>query len=88
MIFYFTFLYQIVVNLCMCILQINEAFASQFLAVQKELGLDPSKTNINGGAIAIGHPVGASGARIVGNLAYELKYVACFCCLFLIFTLF
>lgn len=55
------------------IFQINEAFAAQFLAVQKELDLDPSKTNVNGGAIALGHPVGASGARIVANLAYELR---------------
>ncbi|XP_022661439.1 3-ketoacyl-CoA thiolase, mitochondrial-like isoform X3 [Varroa jacobsoni] len=52
---------------------INEAFASQFLAVQKELGLDPTITNVNGGAIALGHPVGASGARILANLIYELK---------------
>lgn len=52
---------------------INEAFASQFLAVQKELNIDPTKTNVNGGAIALGHPVGASGSRIVANLAYELK---------------
>ena len=39
----------------------NEAFAAQFLAVSKELGLDPAKTNVNGGAIALGHPLGASG---------------------------
>lgn len=52
---------------------VNEAFASQFLAVQKELGLDMSKTNVNGGAIALGHPIGASGARILANLVYELK---------------
>lgn len=51
----------------------NEAFASQFLAVQKELNLDSKKTNVNGGAIALGHPVGASGARIIANLAYELR---------------
>lgn len=55
------------------LIDINEAFAAQFLAVQKELDLDPSKTNVNGGAIALGHPVGASGARIVANLAYELR---------------
>lgn len=54
------------------LIDINEAFASQFLAVQQELNLDPSITNVNGGAIALGHPVGASGARIVANLAYEL----------------
>ncbi|GBL80046.1 3-ketoacyl-CoA thiolase, mitochondrial [Araneus ventricosus] len=55
------------------LVDVNEAFASQFLAVQKELNLDPTKTNINGGAIALGHPVGASGARIVANLTYELR---------------
>lgn len=51
---------------------VNEAFAPQFLAVQKELGLPPEKTNVNGGAIALGHPLGASGARITANLAYTL----------------
>ena len=51
----------------------NEAFASQYLAVEKELGLDPAKTNVNGGAIALGHPVGASGARIITHLVYELR---------------
>lgn len=55
------------------VLEVNEAFAAQFLAVQKELQLDPSKLNVNGGAIAIGHPIGMSGARIVCNLAYELQ---------------
>lgn len=55
------------------LIDVNEAFAAQFLAVQKELNLDPAKTNVNGGAIALGHPVGASGARIVANLAYELR---------------
>ena len=54
-------------------LQINEAFAAQFLAVQKELDLDSSITNVNGGAIALGHPVGASGARITANLVYEMR---------------
>jgi acetyl-CoA acetyltransferase family protein len=52
---------------------VNEAFAPQFLAVQKELGLPEEKTNVNGGAIALGHPLGASGARITANLAYTLK---------------
>lgn len=51
----------------------NEAFAAQYLAVEKELGLDRAKTNTNGGAIALGHPVGASGSRITGHLAYEMK---------------
>ena len=51
----------------------NEAFAPQFLAVQKELELDMAKTNVNGGAIALGHPVGTSGARITGHLVHELR---------------
>lgn len=51
----------------------NEAFAPQFLAVQKELELDMDKTNVNGGAIALGHPVGTSGARITGHLVHELR---------------
>lgn len=55
------------------IFEINEAFAAQYLAVEKELGLDRSKTNVNGGAIALGHPVGASGTRILLSAAYELK---------------
>lgn len=53
--------------------EVNEAFAAQYLAVEKELGLDREKANVNGGAIALGHPVGTSGARIVLSLAYELK---------------
>ncbi|TGM13019.1 thiolase family protein [Leptospira selangorensis] len=53
--------------------EINEAYASQTLAVIRELGLDPEKTNVNGGAIAIGHPLGASGTRVTLALAYELK---------------
>jgi len=53
--------------------EINEAFAAQALACQKELGIDSSKLNVNGGAIALGHPVGASGARIVITLMYELQ---------------
>jgi acetyl-CoA acyltransferase 2 len=52
---------------------VNEAFAPQFLAVQKELGLPADRTNVNGGAIALGHPLGASGARITTNLVYTLK---------------
>ncbi|MFV8827660.1 thiolase family protein [Alkalihalobacterium sp. APHAB7] len=55
------------------LIEINEAFAAQYLAVEKELGLDRQKANVNGGAIALGHPVGASGARIVYSLAKELK---------------
>ncbi|KAH6941657.1 hypothetical protein HPB50_021634 [Hyalomma asiaticum] len=57
------------------LIDVNEAFASQFLAVEKELGSDPEKTNVNGGAVALGHPVGASGARILANITYELRYV-------------
>jgi acetyl-CoA C-acetyltransferase len=53
--------------------EINEAFASQALAVQRQLSIDPLKLNVNGGAIALGHPVGASGARIVVTLMYELQ---------------
>jgi acetyl-CoA C-acetyltransferase/acetyl-CoA acyltransferase 2 len=55
------------------LVEVNEAFAPQFLAVEKELGLDREKTNVNGGAIALGHPLGASGARIVTHLVYELR---------------
>lgn len=54
--------------------EVNEAFAAQYLAVEKELGLDREKVNVNGGAIALGHPVGTSGARILLSLAYELKH--------------
>ncbi len=53
--------------------ELNEAFASQSLAVIRELGLDPAKVNVNGGAIAIGHPLGASGGRLVGTLLNEMK---------------
>ncbi len=51
----------------------NEAFAAQSLCVLKELGLDPAKVNVNGGAIAIGHPIGASGARILTTLLHEMQ---------------
>ncbi|MDF2670003.1 MAG: 3-ketoacyl-CoA thiolase, partial [Paenibacillus sp.] len=53
--------------------EMNEAFAAQYLAVEKTLSLDRSRTNVNGGAIALGHPVGASGSRILLSLAYELR---------------
>ena len=56
----------------MDLVEVNEAFAAQYLAVEKELQLDPAKTNVNGGAIAVGHPLGASGARIMNHLVYEL----------------
>ena len=52
---------------------INEAFASQSVAVVKELELDPARVNVNGGAIALGHPLGASGARILVTLIYEMQ---------------
>lgn len=57
----------------MDLVEVNEAFAAQYLAVEKELGLDPAKTNVNGGAIAVGHPLGASGTRIMNHLVYELQ---------------
>lgn len=57
----------------MDLIEINEAFAPQFLACQKELGFDINKANLCGGAIAIGHPLGASGSRIMGHLAHALQ---------------
>ncbi len=53
--------------------ELNEAFAAQALAVTRELGLDASKVNVNGGAIALGHPIGASGARVLTTLVYALR---------------
>src|SRR5262249_13178572 len=53
--------------------ELNEAFAAQSLAVARELGLDASTFNVNGGAIALGHPIGASGARVLTTLVYALK---------------
>jgi acetyl-CoA C-acetyltransferase len=53
--------------------ELNEAFAAQALAVIRELRLDPAKVNVNGGAVAIGHPIGASGARILVTLLYEMQ---------------
>jgi len=55
------------------LIESNEAFAAQALCVVRELGLDPAKVNVNGGAIAIGHPIGASGARILTTLLHEMK---------------
>lgn len=55
------------------LIELNEAFASQSIAVMRELGLDPEKTNVNGGAIALGHPLGMSGARLMTMLAHELE---------------
>jgi acetyl-CoA C-acetyltransferase len=53
--------------------ELNEAFAAQSLAVLRELKLDPAQVNVNGGAIALGHPIGASGARILVSLLYALE---------------
>jgi acetyl-CoA C-acetyltransferase len=53
--------------------ELNEAFAAQSVAVTRELGLDPLKVNVNGGAIALGHPIGASGARVLTTLLYALR---------------
>jgi acetyl-CoA C-acetyltransferase len=53
--------------------ELNEAFAAQSLAVGRELGIDPTKVNVNGGAIALGHPIGASGARVLTTLIYALR---------------
>jgi 3-oxoadipyl-CoA thiolase len=55
------------------LVELNEAFASQVLASTRELGIDHDKLNVNGGAIAIGHPLGCSGARLLGTLAWELR---------------
>jgi acetyl-CoA acetyltransferase len=53
--------------------EINEAFAAQYLAVEKELGLDRARVNVNGGAIALGHPLGMSGTRLLLTLSLELR---------------
>lgn len=55
------------------LVEANEAFAAQSIAVDKELGFDQEKLNVNGGAIALGHPIGASGARILVTLLHEMK---------------
>jgi acetyl-CoA C-acetyltransferase len=53
--------------------EINEAFASVTLHSTRMLGIDEERVNVNGGAVALGHPIGASGARIIGTLVYELR---------------
>jgi acetyl-CoA C-acetyltransferase len=53
--------------------ELNEAFAVQAVALMKELGLDPSRVNVNGGAVALGHPIGASGARVLTTLLYAMQ---------------
>jgi len=55
------------------LIEANEAFAAQACAVNKDLGWDPAKVNVNGGAIAIGHPIGASGARVLVTLLHEMQ---------------
>ena len=55
------------------LIEANEAFAAQAICVTQGLGLDPAKTNVNGGAVALGHPIGASGARVLTTLIYEMK---------------
>jgi len=55
------------------LVELNEAFAVQAVAVMRELGLDPARVNVNGGAVALGHPIGASGARILTTLLYALR---------------
>jgi acetyl-CoA acetyltransferase family protein len=55
------------------LIEVNEAFAAQYLAVEKELGLDRTRTNVNGGAIALGHPLGATGTRLVLTMLHELR---------------
>ena len=55
------------------LIELNEAFAAQSLAVMKTLDIDPTIVNVNGGAIAIGHPIGASGARVLNTLLFQMK---------------
>ena len=57
----------------MDLVEVNEAFAAQYLAVERELGLDPEKTNVDGGAVAIGHPLAATGTRITAHLLHALR---------------
>src|SRR3989442_2482149 len=57
----------------MDLIEVNEAFAAQYLAVEQELGLDRKITNVNGGAIALGHPLGGTGTRLVLTLLHELR---------------
>ena len=64
----FTFIKLNRIDLC----ELNEAFAAQALACQRELGIDNAKLNVNGGAIAIGHPLGCSGARLATTLIHEM----------------
>ena len=54
------------------LIELNEAFAVQAVAITRELGIDPAKLNVNGGAVALGHPIGASGARVLVTLLHEM----------------
>jgi acetyl-CoA acyltransferase len=55
------------------LIELNEAFASQALAVIRETGLDPTRVNVNGGAIALGHPLGCTGSKLTATLLYEMR---------------
>ena len=57
----------------MDLIELNEAFACQALAVMRELGIDPERTNVNGGAVALGHPLGASGAKLTVQILGEMR---------------
>jgi len=59
------------------LIEVNEAFAAQYLTVERELGLDREITNVNGGGIALGHPVGCSGVRIIVTLLHEMRRRKC-----------
>ncbi len=55
------------------LIELNEAFAAQAIACMRELGMDPARVNVNGGAIALGHPLGATGARMITTLVHEMR---------------
>jgi acetyl-CoA C-acetyltransferase len=55
------------------LIEINEAFSVQIVAIASEMGMDPARLNVNGGAVALGHPIGASGARLLVTLLYEMQ---------------
>ena len=55
------------------LIEINEAFSVQVVAIAREMGIEPSRLNVNGGAVALGHPIGASGARLLVTLLYEMQ---------------
>jgi acetyl-CoA C-acetyltransferase len=55
------------------LIELNEAFSVQAVAITRELGLDPARLNVNGGAVALGHPIGASGARVLVTLLHEMQ---------------